>query len=67
MQESASYNFKTSTPYQAARSNPYDVLHFTAMVWRGSGRVGCGLGYNDAMPIKVLPGMYGGCKVVVCR
>ncbi len=67
-QEVSLYPWGSRTPFTDIVNNPrIDVGHFTAMVWRASTRMGCGYYYNDAMPVKVLPGIMGGCKVVVCR
>ena len=63
-QEVGSYNFRAAHPF---RDNwDQGVGHFTQVVWRSTMVMGCGMA-TKAVPISAVPGLVGGCKVVVCR
>lgn len=62
--EVSGYNFNTPTPFTTNWRPDNMIGHFTQLVWRGSTRMGCGVGYA---PRTYGDKWVGGCKVVCCR
>ncbi|PNH10965.1 Cell wall protein PRY3 [Tetrabaena socialis] len=58
------YNFTVPNPFDY--NWPRNIGHFSQLVWRSSGFLGCGMSTAD-VPMRSMPGGFGGCKVVVCR
>lgn len=61
--EVSRYNFSSKSPFK--ENWPKGVGHFTAIVWKGSKKFGCGMATSDIKPIGF--SKVAGCKVIVCR
>lgn len=60
------YDFKSKKPYSDIAIKTL-VTHFTALVWKGTTKIGCGARKDMHYPLVPLPGIYGFVISIVCR